>query len=477
MNLSKRTKIVCTIGPATNTVEKLMELVEAGMNVCRLNFSHGTHEEHAELIKKIRAVEKKSGEPLTILQDLQGPKIRIGELPAEGVMLEKGKEIIFTTGRASIPKKLPVTYPKLHQDVKPGQTLLLDDGLLSAVVKSVKGKDVVCEVVDGGKLTSHKGLNLPETKTTISAISEKDREDIRFGVEQGVDWIALSFVRSAEDIRELRGIIAENEKTMAVISDAPIRVMAKIEKPEAVQHLDEIIAEVDGIMVARGDLGIEIAAEKVPVIQKQIIQKCLAAAKPVIVATQMLDSMIRNPRATRAEISDIANAVIDHADATMLSGETASGAYPIEAVKAMAATIRETEKSAYDDLPVQARMEKDVEESMTNLASVLAKSNRAKAIIVASLSGHAARMVSRFRPEMPIFAATPSQRVVHQLNVSWGVRPFHLPAVTTASELAAKSLEFVKKEKAVVIGDQIIIVAGELLGTSGHINLVEMRTV
>ncbi|MSR85176.1 pyruvate kinase [Candidatus Uhrbacteria bacterium] len=467
MRMIKRTKIVCTIGPASHTEEQLAALVEAGMNVCRLNFSHGTHEDHAELIRMIRSVAEKTGEPLTILQDLQGPKIRVAELPADGVQLEAGKEVVFTTGIATLPK-IGVTYPNLHKDVKAGERLLLDDGLLSVNVLRVEGQDVVCQVIDGGRLTSHKGLNLPETKTSISALSDKDRDDVKFGVEQQVDWIALSFVRSAQDIKDLRGLIGE----------APIRLMAKIEKPEAVEHMDEIIAEVDGIMVARGDLGIEIPAEKVPVIQKILIEKCLRAAKPVIVATQMLDSMIRNPRATRAEVSDIANAVIDHTDATMLSGETASGAHPLEAVQIMSATIREAEASRYDDLEAKADPENVTEEErLTNLAAMLAKPSGAKAILVATMTGQAARLVSRYRPELPIFAAVPNERVRHQLNLSWGVHAFVIPTCQTLAELLQAACTQVMQQGFLQTGDEVILVAGEPLGESGHVNLVEVRKV
>ncbi|MCE9586632.1 pyruvate kinase [Candidatus Uhrbacteria bacterium] len=463
----KHTKIVCTIGPASDTVEKITSLVEAGMNVCRLNFSHGTHEQHAELIKRIREVSTKTGEPLCILQDLQGPKIRVGEMPEAGVELVAGKPIVFTSGKGDIPTKIPVTYPNLHEDVKAGQHLLLDDGLLEVIVKSIKGDDVNCEVITGGMLKSHKGLNLPETDTKISAITDKDKEDIAFGVLQGVDWIALSFVRKPDDVRELRKLIG----------DPGIKVIAKMEKPEAITNMDAIIAEVDGIMVARGDLGIEMPAEKVPVIQKELIAKCRLAGKPVIVATQMLDSMIKNPRATRAEISDIANAVIDHADATMLSGETASGAHPIEAVKTMSATIIETEKSKYDDVTPEMRANEHSEVAMTNIASILGRASNAKAIIVASLSGESARLVSRERPDQPIYVMTTSDRVVRQLNVSWGVRGFVVAKADTVSKLIDESLEILKTNKLIATGDEVVIVAGEPLGESGSVNLVELRKV
>jgi pyruvate kinase len=465
----KRTKIVCTIGPASDSVEMLTALTEAGMNVCRLNFSHGTHENHAELIKRIRQVRELTGEPLSILQDLQGPKIRVGELPKEGIMLEAGKPIVFTSDEGDVPKRIPVTYPNLHEDVKTGQRLLLDDGLLEVIVKSVKGKDVVCEVITGGKLTSHKGLNLPETVTKISAITDKDKEDLIFGVAQGVDWIALSFVRSAEDIRQLRTLIQTEEKKLAKPRDVPIGIIAKIEKPDAVEKMDEIIAEVDAIMVARGDLGIEMPAEKVPVIQKNLIKKCLALGKPVIVATQMLDSMIHNPRATRAEVSDIANAVIDHTDATMLSGETASGEHPLEAVKTMAATIIETEKSAYDDLSLV--------DTHTNIASILSKMKETKAILIATLTGDAARLVSRHRPEVPMYAFTPSVEVVARLNLSWGIHPIFIESAKTVPELIEKGIEELKRQKLVSAGDEIVIVAGEEVGDSGHVQLVELKRV
>jgi pyruvate kinase len=476
-DMTKRTKIVCTIGPSSEEIESLAALAEAGMNVCRLNFSHGTHESHAELIRRIHRVREMTGEPLSILQDLQGPKIRVGELPKEGIELVAGKTVVFTSGEGDLPKTIPVTYPNLHEDVKQGQRLLLDDGLLEVTVKSVKGQEVTCEIVTGGKLTSHKGLNLPETETSISAITEKDKDDLAFGVAHDVDWIALSFVRSADDIGELRRLIETEEQKLPKPREIPIGIIAKIEKPQAVERMDEIIAEVDGIMVARGDLGIELPAEKVPIIQKDLIKKCLEAGKPVIVATQMLDSMIRNPRATRAEVSDIANAVIDHADATMLSGETASGANPVEAVKTMAATIAETEKSSYDDLPIQTRLKESSDVVMTNVASILAKMTYTKGIVVASMDGAAARLVSRYRPEVPIYLVTPSEQVVHRLNLTWGVRPIHLADAKTMTELIEQGIAELKRRTWIADGDEIVIVAGEALSDSGMAQLVELKRV
>lgn len=474
----KRTKIVCTIGPASSSEEMLRELIKAGMNVARLNFSHGKHEAHAEFIKTIRSLSQELDQPIAILQDLQGPKIRAGELPEEGVELKSGEKVIFTTGEASIPEKLPVTYDKLHEDVKSGEKILMDDGLLSAKVVEVKGQDVVCEVIDGGPLKSHKGINLPETNVSVSSITEKDKEDLKFGLSQKVDWIALSFVRGPDAIRELRALIQDYQKELGLEDKYPVRIIAKIEKREAIRKIDEIIEEVDGIMVARGDLGIELPAEEVPVIQKTLIDKCMTAAKPVVVATQMLDSMIRNPRPTRAEVSDVANAVIDHTDAVMLSGETATGKYPLEAVQTMARVVSETEESSFDDLdPGQLSVKPSTSESVSEVASLLARDIKAKMILVASLSGSTGRAVSRFRPELPIMVATVDGRVRNQLSISWGVESFILPKCQGIHELVDKALKYVKERQLAEKGDQVILVAGEPVGLTGNVNLVEVKEV
>ncbi len=477
----KRTKIVCTIGPASSDDKTVRALIKEGMNVARLNFSHGTYEEHAELMRKIRTASQELGEPVAILQDLQGPKIRVGNLPKEGVMLKAGETVIFTTGEASLSdRRLPVTYEKLHEDVKPGERILLDDGLLSAEVVEVKGRDVVCRVIDGGPLTSHKGVNFPDSKLSVSAITDKDKEDVKFGVSQHVDWVALSFVRSAKEIYDLRYLIQNSQAEIDAAHryEFPIRIIAKIEKHEAVENIGEILEAVDGIMVARGDLGIETAAEDVPLIQKRLIDKALDAAKPVIVATQMLDSMIRNPRPTRAEVSDVSNAVIDHTDAVMLSGESASGKYPVEAVRTMAKIVTETEASKYDDLAI--RMEaasKSTETAISEVANILARGVKARLILVASMSGDTARLISRYRPELPIMAATNDERVERQMNLSWGVVPFVLPRCGTVEELVDRSVGHLKKNKDVKKGDKIIIVAGEPVGASGGVNLVEIREI
>ncbi|MFH1078368.1 MAG: pyruvate kinase [Patescibacteria group bacterium] len=478
----KRTKIVCTIGPASSSEENIRDLLKEGMNVARLNFSHGTHEEHAEIITRLRAVAEKMDAPLAIMQDLQGPKIRVGDIRKEGFELVPGAEVVLA---AKVPTptatRLPVTVETLHEDVKVGDRILLDDGLMSMTVTAVKGKDVVCRVIDGGTLLPHKGVNFPDTTLSISAITEKDLADVKFGVEHGVDWVALSFVRTAKEIYDLRFIIKAAEDKLG--SDHqhpyPIRIIAKIEKPEAVKNIEEIVEAVDGIMVARGDLGIEMPAQDVPLIQKRLVDACLGAAKPVIVATQMLDSMIRNPRPTRAEVSDVANAVIDHTDAIMLSGETASGKHPIEAVRTMTEIVRETEASKYDDLPATTDLSanKSIDEAVSEVANILAHGVKAKVILVGSMSGDTARLISSYRPSLPIYAATSDERVRRQMDLSWGVVPFVLPPCSTVEELVERSIGALKKKRVVKKGDKIIVLAGDPVGTSGNVNLIEIRDI
>ena len=359
--------------------------------------------------------------------------------------------------------------------MKSEDILLLDDGLLEVRVIKIVENDIHCEVINGGLLTSHKGLNLPSTTLGIPAITEKDKDDVKFGISLGVDWVALSFVRSAKDIHDLREIIRQSGKEEGDL----IRIMAKIEKHEAIKNIDEIIAEADGIMIARGDLGIETPAEEVPLVQKRIIEKCLVAAKPVVVATQMLDSMIRNPRPTRAEVSDVANAVIDHTDAVMLSGESASGKFPLEAVETMARIIHETEISAYDDMQEichpHSSIGLSVGHAVTEAARILAEDTKAKAILVASLSGNTGRAMSSFRPEVPIIVAVCNERIEHQLNISWGIIPFVIPKCETLNEVVEHGFAFLKKKKILKKGEAMIVVAGEPVGASGNSNTVEVR--
>ena len=479
MHLSKkRTKIVCTIGPACSSEKILADLMDAGMNVARLNFSHGTHPDHKKLLDKIRKQAHKKQLSIGILQDLQGPKIRVGEISQKGIELQSGQEVILTTSARPAKNKIPVTYTNLHKDAQKGQRILLDDGLMDMTVSKVNGRDIYCLVGTGGLLLPHKGINLPETNVSASSLSDKDKKDAFFGVKNDVDFIALSFVRSAKDIIDLRYLIKKYEKQLKKKTSAPIRIIAKIEKREAVERIDEIIEATDGIMVARGDLGIETPAEDVPLVQKMLIDKAREAAKPVIVATQMLDSMIRNPRPTRAEVSDVANAVIDHTDAVMLSGETATGKYPVQTVATMTKIVQRTEASKFDDVEAPKIKKFDTEEeAISSVGSILSRSTDSKIILVASLSGSAGRIVSRYRPELPIFVSTNQERVHHQLNISWGVVPFVLPTCSTIEELIERSTVYLLQNKFAKKSDNMIVIAGEPVGVSGHINFVEIRRV
>lgn len=474
----KRTKIVCTIGPVSEKPAILKRMIKAGMNLARLNFSHGTHAWHGKVIKIIRKISKESGQPIGIIADLQGPRIRVGELPASGVKLVPKNKITLTTSQEKSKEKISVTYENLHKDLSPGDRLLLDEGLLELKVLKISNRDIFCEVVVGGILTSHKGINFPDSSVSVPPLTEKDREDLVLAIREGIDWVALSFVSRASEIYDLRYLIRDLEKKLKISKGPPIRIIAKIEKHEAIKNFDEILEAVDGIMIARGDLGIETPPEDVPLWQKKIIDKCLAVAKPVIVATQMLDSMIRKPRPTRAEVSDVANAVIDHADAVMLSGETASGLYPVPAVEMMAKIIRETEKSTYDDLVMGSIVKNiKIDDAVSQVAKILSNTVEAKAILAASLSGYAGRIVARYRPELPILVASDSARVERQLTLSWGVIPFVLPSCRSVEELVDRSIGYIKKNKFVAAGDKIIIIAGEPVGQSGNINLIEIKEI
>jgi len=374
---------------------------------------------------------------------------------------------------------IPVDYSDFHTLVSEGERMLLDDGKMETTVRHITGSRIDAEVIVGGTLTSHKGINIPDSELHISALTEKDRADAKFGVEHDVDMVALSFVTSAKDILDLRYLIKEYEKELGKTPDQPIHIIAKIERKEAVDNIEEILDVADGIMIARGDLGIEMPAEDVPLIQKRLIDLALKKAKPVIVATQMLDSMQHNPRPTRAEVSDVANAVIDHADAVMLSNETATGEYPVETVKTMTTIIEETEDSAYDDLTIHddVRGESAVDEVMSQMARLLAEEVGASTIIAASLSGDTARLISRHRPELPIYVATSSERTRRQMNISWGVVPFILNPCRSIEELVERSLVSLKQEKRVKKGQKVIVVAGEPVGQSGNMNVLEVRDV
>ncbi len=471
----RRTKIVCTIGPTSREPEVLARLVSAGMDVARLNFSHGDEQTHAENIRRIREASEKAGRPVAILADLQGPKLRVGIMQEGGVPLTAGEALVLTTepiiGR---PERVPVQYEHLPQVVSAGDRILIDDGMLELVVTSVTEREIVTRVVTGGLLSSNKGLNLPRAALSIPAITEKDREDLRCAIEQGVDWVALSFVRTAEEVLDLKGYIRELSAL-----DHPTPVIAKIEKPEAVENIDAIIAASDGIMVARGDLGIETAPELVPMVQKLIIGKCNQARKPVITATQMLESMIRNPRPTRAEASDVANAILDGSDAVMLSGETAAGAYPVEAVETMVRIALEAEQSPIactPARPAEARS-RNFAEAVAHASVDMALDLRAAAVVAPTMSGNTARTISSFRPPCPIVAVTPSPMVQRELVLCWGVYPLLSQRAATTDEVIEDAVETAHKRGFVGEGDVVIVTGGSVAHGVGTTNLIKAHLI
>jgi pyruvate kinase len=457
--VKKRTKIVCTIGPASESVPALTRMIRAGMNVARLNFSHGAYNHHALLIRNIRAAARKTGQSIPLLQDLQGPKIRVGDLPKEGVKLTKGERLTLSTGTSIYRSRVvPVQFKHLHRDVKKGDRILLDDGNLEVKVESIRGRNILTKVLIGGVLIAHKGITVPTASLSASAITKKDEQDLRFGLQHGVDFVALSFVRSPKDIADARRLIVRSVRP----GTTPPQIIAKIEKHEALKNLDAIIEAADGIMVARGDLALETKASEVPIWQKTMIQKCLEAAKPVITATQMLDSMTRAPRPTRAEISDVANAVIDHTDATMLSQESAVGKYPVQTVRTMAEIIADTEASPLDDFVTipPANGSAPPVLAMSAGACAVAKDVGAKAILVTTRSGFSARAVSRHRPQFPIIAVTPDASVQRQLVLSWGVEPYVYKNFRDIDRARAWGVNLIRKLRIAKRGDKIVAVSG-----------------
>ncbi len=474
----KHTKIVATIGPSCQDPKILEQMVKAGVNIARLNFSHGTFATHKKLIKSIRAVEKKLNHPVAIMQDLQGPKIRLGNMPEKGMPIKTGEKMVFNTALKEYKKdEFPIAYPGLQKSLKAGEHLLIDDGHMEVKIEKIVGSKVYCKVVEGGTVLSHKGLNFPNSILKIPALSKKDKDDLKFGVQAGVDLVALSFVHTAQDIKNIKKLITKFEKELHLRKQMPILVIAKIERHEAVHNLDSILTEADGLMVARGDLGLEMPAAEVPLIQKTMVAKANAAAKPIIVATQMLDSMQHNRRPTRAEVSDVANAVIDHADAVMLSNETASGDFPVLTVKTMTEIIRSTESSVFDDLPLPLSSKEMTEAAITELSRILSFEVDAKMIVAASLSGETGRLIARVRPPVPVLVATNSLRVQRQLNLSWGVIPFILRPCKQIEELVASAITYIKKAKLAKKGDKMVLVAGEPVGEAAKVNLVEVRQI
>lgn len=443
----KRTKIVCTIGPASEKQNVLEQMIRAGMNMARLNMSHGDYAWHQTAAKTIRAAAKKINEPVALLLDLQGPKIRVGKLRIKNYELRVGERVVFTTGKVS-GQKIPIDYKLLHQEIKKGHRILLADGLMECLVEEVKGKDIKAKVIAGGILISHKGINLPDTKVGLKSLTAKDKKDLLFGLRLGVDFVAFSFARSADDVLELRELINKAGK-----QKNPVRIIVKVEKREAVKNFDAILAATDGMMVARGDLALETESARLPLVQKEIIIKCRKAGKPVIVATEMLASMEKNPRPTRAEISDVANAVIDHTDAVMLSAESAMGRYPAQTVATMAKIIKETEKSHFDDVAVEEELKMpclDKDDSLI-VSAILARRKKAKAILVMTPDGRAGRLLSRLRVEIPVAAGSPFDRVARQLNLSWGVYPFQAKTKKELLEKAKKLVKFEKESEVIMI--------------------------
>ena len=475
----RRTKIVCTIGPATNSEEQLEALMRAGMNVARLNFSHGTHEEHALVIERIRAISARLGCPIAILQDLQGPKIRVGSLKGgQPIKLVDGAQVtISTRPAAGDPHTIPTTYAQLSQDVKPGDRILLDDGLMELHVLGCSGTDVQCQVVHGGLLKEHKGINLPGATVSAPALTEKDCDDLRFGIMHGVDYVALSFVRKPQDVLDARQLMHKYQAELGRDSKpVTIPLIVKLEKPEAVAQLDDILAAADGVMVARGDLGVEMSLEKVPLIQKRVITKCNQLGLPVITATQMLESMVTNPRPTRAEVNDVSNAILDGTDAVMLSAETAAGAYPIEAVQMMVRIALETE--AGDRTAHQPQCQRLTQaHAVSHAARALSEEAGVKVIVVFTLSGNSARLISKDRPRVPILAYTPSEEVYRQLALWWGVWPYRIGLQGTTEALIDVVDQRLQQDNLVQKSEHVVIMGGLPVASRARTNFVKLHRI
>ena len=468
----KMTKVVCTIGPKTESVEMLTKLVESGMNVMRLNFSHGDFEEHGTRIKRIREVMEKTGKNIGILLDTKGPEIRTGKLEGgKDILLEAGNKITITTDYSYVGNKdkISVSYPGIVNDLKPGNVVLLDDGLVGLEVESIKGNEIVCTIRNTGELGETKGVNLPGVSVGLPALAEKDIADLKFGCEQGVDFVAASFIRKASDVAEVRKVLDENGGTN-------IKIIPKIENQEGVDNFDEILELSDGIMVARGDLGVEIPAEEVPFVQKMMIRKCNAAGKPVITATQMLDSMIRNPRPTRAEAGDVANAILDGTDAVMLSGESAKGKYPVEAVQMMASISKRTDEFKKFKNPI---VPKTGTVTVTEAISIGAVESTqildAKLIICWTKSGRAARMLRKYGPTVPIIALTDSEQTARQLSLVRGVRAYVEKNLDKTDDFFERAKEVAAKHEEVQRGELVVLVTG--ISETGTTNTFKVERI
>jgi pyruvate kinase len=467
----RRTKIVCTIGPASDSEDVLGKLIDAGMNVARLNFSHGTHEYHGDTIRKIRSVSEKKGIPIAILQDLAGPKIRVGKFEKDSIYLEAG-QIFILTNEAVLgdENRAFVSYPKLTEEVKASDRILLADGSIELCVVKTDARNVTCKVQVGGELSSNKGINLPGGSLSLKALTDKDHKDLEFGLEQGVDYVAMSFVRREEDILHIKEVLKN--------INIQVPIIAKIEKHEALEKIDEIIDIVDGIMVARGDLAVETALERVPLVQKMLIKKSNQARKPVITATQMLKSMVESPRPTRAEANDVANAVLDGTDAVMLSEETTVGKYPVESVRTMDKIITATEsnqKLTRQHYKPDKGKPESIVSAVSHATSELSQDLEAAAIITPTQSGSTARMISSNRPNQPIIALSPNPNVVRCLNLVWGVYPILSDRYHNTEDMIKQAKEKALRSGLVKIGDVVVITAGVPIGIASTTNLIKVE--
>lgn len=470
----RKTKIICTMGPATDDIEVLRAMARAGMNVARFNFSHGSHEEHKQRIDRVKAVREEYNLPIALLLDTKGPEIRTGDMQDGKIFLKKGEQIRLTP-RACLgtPNKISITYPDLYQDVQAGTSILIDDGLIELRVEQTQEQDILCRVLNDGAVSNHKGINVPDVHLSIPYLSDKDKSDIKFGIEQGVDFIAASFVRTADDVQQLRMLLDEN-------GGGHINIIAKIENQQGVENIDGIVALADGVMIARGDMGVEIPAEDVPPIQKMLIKKVTLAGKQVITATQMLDSMMKNPRPTRAEVTDVANAIYDGTGAIMLSGETAAGLYPVEALTMMARIAERTEEDIDYRKRFFVRTRKanpDITDAICHATCTTAYDLNARDIVTVTKSGRSARMVARYRPSCGIIGCTPTKTVWYQLNLAWGVSPVLLEETDDVFELFDSALETAKNQGLMQSGDIAVITSGVPIGVSGTTNMIKVQVV
>ena len=470
----RKTKVICTLGPSCDDDKTVRELMEAGMNVARFNFSHQSHEEHKIRFERIKRIREELNLPVATLLDTRGPEIRLGLIENNKVELVKGQKFVLTTEEISgNNEKVSVSFKDLPHDVKKGTHILIDDGLIDMIVVEVQGSEIVCEVLNGGVISDRKGINVPDTKLSMPFISRRDYEDILFGIEQGFDFVAASFTRTADDIKEMRSIINLH-------GGSHMKIIAKIENAEGVENIDEIIKVADGIMVARGDMGVEISYEKLPAIQKKLIKAAYNAGKQVITATQMLDSMMKNPRPTRAETTDVANAIYDGTSAIMLSGETAAGLYPVEALKTMVMIAESTESDIdyerrFRNRP--ARRNIDVSDAISHATVTTAMDLDAKYIITVTESGRTARQISKYRPDCSIIACSPLPHAVRQLNMSWGVTPILVEEKETTDELFEHAYEKVLESGIVKKGELVVTTAGIPLGISGNTNLLRVDII